>query len=215
VRVAPQGQIAARKQAELRREKAHQRMQDRSQAASSSSRSGTKTNNDVIPASDKQSMPQRIKRWKATGIISLRSLQLCSIPEGFQQHLEALGPTTIASLYAVDVGNNFLEHLPGESDTLCCTSALAPVAANTAPWHAFRCATQVFLSCRCISEYARSSTIPMQSQQAAIVWRAMGHIEPAPSPEPLAGSKQLSLLSRSCALPSLFPAFAGPVLQLP
>lgn len=66
-------------------------------------------------------MPQRIKRWKATGIISLRALQLASIPEGFQQHLEALGPTTIASLYAVDVGNNSLEELPGEpcTNTIC------------------------------------------------------------------------------------------------
>lgn len=78
-------------------------------------------------------MPQRIKRWKATGIISLRALQLCNIPEGFQQHLEALGPTTIASLYAVDVGNNSLDHLPGESDMLRCTSALTPVVANSAP----------------------------------------------------------------------------------
>lgn len=107
-----QGQIAARQQAELRREKAHQRMRDRSQAASSSAKGEGSESVDAVPASDKQSMPQRIKRWKATGIISLRALQLASIPEGFQQHLEALGPTTIASLYAVDVGNNCLEQLP-------------------------------------------------------------------------------------------------------
>eukprot|EP00892_Ulva_mutabilis_P004422 jgi/Ulvmu1/2351/UM013_0199.1 len=107
-----QGQIAARQQAELRREKAQQRMHDRHQSTSNATRAGPSDGSDVVGTSDRQSMPQRIKRWKATGIISLRGLHLAAIPEGFQEHLEALGPTTIASLYAVDVGNNSLDQLP-------------------------------------------------------------------------------------------------------
>ena len=88
-------------------------MRDRSHDVASSSRSNAAESSDAVATPDKHSMAQRINRWKATGIISLRALQLASIPEGFQQHLEALGPTTIASLYAVDIGNNSLEQLPG------------------------------------------------------------------------------------------------------
>ena len=85
-------------------------------------------------------MPQRIKRWKATAIISLRGLQLSVIPEGFQQHLEALEPTTIASLYAVDVGNNSLEQLPGDiPDTM------AQLGTCVGLWYIPSC------GCRCVS----------------------------------------------------------------
>lgn len=129
---AVQGQIAARQQAELRREKAQQRMHDRSQPASTSLRVGPSDASDVVAAADRQSMPQRIKRWKATGIISLRGLQLATMPEGFQQHLEALGPTTIASLYAVDVGNNSLDQLPGAAlnEMACDSICIAGNASN-------------------------------------------------------------------------------------
>lgn len=58
-----------------------------------------------IQAAPKRTFAQRIQKWRETGIVSLRGLELTSLPTG----LDDLGP----SIYAVDVGDNDLTALPG------------------------------------------------------------------------------------------------------
>lgn len=113
----PQVQEDSRRQAEERRQQALDRKDLRQQKAAAKAEAESQPMRDLSPASIAHRTRQR---WQASGIVSLRDLELTELPD-LSKDWDELGPAATARVYAVDVGNNLLSSLPGELLTSCPT----------------------------------------------------------------------------------------------
>ena len=78
----------------------------------------SRRNENTIQGSSQPSIGQRQKKWRETGIVTLRGLDLLELPPG----LDDLGD----SVYACDVGDNQLSELPG-AQCLCFSQNIGQV----------------------------------------------------------------------------------------
>jgi hypothetical protein len=107
-----QGQILARKQADARREQEEQRHKERVVHPIPVNAGAPAQQDEIRLSTAGEAMPERLKRWRATGVVSLRDLGLHHPPDGFEESMETLQADGAACITSADVGNNCLAKLP-------------------------------------------------------------------------------------------------------